>query len=159
MPSALAIVGTPIRTDLTLNELPRALAAESPELVVYEWKPIPGRIMGAAFDWVAVLGITADLLAVAGALWTVYERFIKARAVAETKQPPALLIQVQVKNEQHTFVQFVIQEGASKDAFAEEFVRTTSALRASESGASEETIIETYESSVSHRRVHVRRDA
>ena len=157
MKSTLTIVGTPMRTDLKLNELPRALADEAPSLVVYEWQPIPGRIMGAAFDWVAVLGTAADILAVAGALWTVYEKLIRQRKKPEAKQPPGFLIQV--KTEHETFVQLVIQEGTEKEVFIEEFNRTVSALRASESSEPEVTVIERYEHSESHRRVRVRKDA
>jgi hypothetical protein len=151
MPTALTITGAPIRTDLKLYELPRAIAQEAPHLVVFEFQPIPGRIMGAAFDWMAVLDITADLLGIAGGLWAVYEKLIKKRKKPRAKQSPGFLIQV--KNEKHTFVQFLIQEGTTKDAFIEEFTRTVSALRASESGQSAEAIIEFYEGSESHRRV------
>jgi hypothetical protein len=35
--------------------------------------------MGAAFDWVAVLDITVDLLTIGGALSGVYEKLIKRR--------------------------------------------------------------------------------
>ena len=130
--------------------MPRALAEEAPGLVVFEFQPIPGQITAAAFDWVAVLDIAADLFGIAGALWAVYEKLIKARRKPSAGQPPGFLIQV--KNEKHTFVQFVIQEGRTKEAFTEEFTRTVSALRASETGQSAEAIIEFYEGSESHRR-------
>jgi len=157
MPAALTIVGTPIRADVKLNELPRALAEETPHLVVFKWQPIPGRIMGAAFDWVAVLDITADLLTIGAALWAVYEKLIKRRK-KPGGQPPGFLIQVE--NEKQTFVQLVIQEGTTKEAFTEEFTRTVSALRASETGQSAKAIIEIYERSECHRRVSpVRKDA
>ena len=156
MPATLTIVGSPIRADLKLNELPRALAEESPDLVVFEWRPIPGRIMGAMFDWVAVLGTTADLIAIAGVLWAVYEKLIKKRKKTNAEQPPEFLIQV--RNEQHIFVQLVIQDGTNKETFIEEFTRSVSALRASVDGESEETMIERYERSESHQRVHVCKD-
>jgi len=91
MAAALTIVGTPIRADIKLNEFPRA--DETPYLVVFEWQPIPGRIMGAAFDWVAVLDITVDLLTIGGALSGVYEKLIKRRKKPGAGQPltPALL--------------------------------------------------------------------
>lgn len=90
MPHELRIVGTPIRTDLRLHELPRFIAVQAPDLPVYEWHPTPGRIMGAAFDWVAVLGTTADLIAVAGALWVAYEHLIKKRRKPSEEKPPML---------------------------------------------------------------------
>jgi hypothetical protein len=151
MPAALTIVGAPMRTDLKLYELPRTLAEQAPSLVVFEFQPIPGQTMGAAFDWVAVLDITADLFGIAGALWAVYEKLIKKRKKPSAGQPPGFLIQV--RNEKHTFVQFLIQESTTKEAFTEEFTRTVSALRASETGQSTEAIIEFYEGSESHRRV------
>jgi hypothetical protein len=158
MPAALTIIGTPMRADLKLNELPRALAEETQHLVVFEWQPIPGQIMGAAFDWVAVLDITADLLAIGGALWAVYEKVIKRRKKPGAKAPPGFLIQV--KSEHQTSVQLIIHEATTKEAFTEEFTRLASALRASETGPSAEAIIERYERSESHRRVsRVRRDA
>jgi len=48
--------------------------------------------MGAAFDWVAVLDITVDLLTIGGALWAVYEKLIKRRKKPGAGQPltPAL---------------------------------------------------------------------
>jgi hypothetical protein len=66
---------------------------------------------------------------------------------------------VQVKTEQQTFVQLIIEEGTTKETFTEEFTRTVSVLRASEGSHSEEAIIEEYERSESYRRVHVRKDA
>ena len=49
--------------------------------------------MGAAFDWVAVLDITVDLLTIGGALSGVYEKLIKRRKKPGAGQPltPALL--------------------------------------------------------------------
>jgi hypothetical protein len=154
MSSALTIVGIPMQADLRLNELPQALANESSELVVFEWSPIPGRIMGAAFDWVAVLGTTADLIAVAGALWAVYEKIIKNRKKPGAPKAPEFLIQVKTQHE--TFVQLIIKTDTTKEIFVDEFTQTVSALRSSANGESEQSIIETYEKSESHRRVHVR---
>lgn len=109
MPRELRIVGTPLRADLLLHELPRFFATQVPDLPVYEWHPTPGRITGAAFDWVAVLGTTADLIAVAGALWATYEHLIKTRKKPDEEKPPMFLIQVKTRSE--TFVQFTIEMG------------------------------------------------
>jgi hypothetical protein len=158
MPTALTILGASMRADTKLNEVPRALAEETPHLVVFEWQPIPGRLMGGAFDWVAVLDITADLVAIAGALWAVYQKLIKNRREPGAKERPAL--RIRVENEKQTFVRFIIQEGTTKEAFTEEFTRTVSALRASGTDQSAEAIIESYEKSEVYRRVsRVRRDA
>jgi len=155
MPAALTIVGAPVRTSLRLNELPRALAQEAPDLVVFERSPVPGRIMGAAFDWVAVLGTTADLLAIAGALWAVYVKVVKPRKAQD--KPPAFLIQV--KTQEHTFVQLLIQENTTEEVFVEEFCRTVTVLRAGAEGESTEVVVEKYANSEEFRRVHVRKDA
>jgi hypothetical protein len=156
MPTPLILVGNAIRADLALNELPRTIAAEDSDIVVFEWRSIPGVIAGAAFDWVAVLSVAADLLAVAGALWAAYEKLIKKRRQKKFENPPAFLIEV--SNQQNTTVRFLIQEGTSREIFVEEFQRTVSALRASEASKSEETIIEEYERSESHKRVRVREE-
>lgn len=63
-----------MRTDLKRGELSHALAEQAPDLAVYQRVPIPGRVVANAFDWVAVLGTTADLLAIAGAIWAVYTK-------------------------------------------------------------------------------------
>ena len=49
--------------------------------------------MAAAFDWVAVLDTTVDLLTIGGALSGVYEKLIKRRKKPGAGQPltPALL--------------------------------------------------------------------
>ena len=153
----LRIVGTPIRTDLKLNELPRFLAEQAPDLVVYEWRPIPGRIMGAAFDWVAILGTTADLLAIGGALWATYEHLIKKRKKPSDAKPPAFLIQVKARNE--TFVQLMIEEGTEREEFIQEFTQVVSSLRVSSNVEATESAVEIYESSESHVRVRPRRDS
>jgi hypothetical protein len=153
MPTALTLVGNAIRADLALNELPRAIAAENPDLVVFEWRSVPGVIEGAAFDWVAVLSVSADLLAIAGALWTVYEKLIKKRRQKKFENSPVFLIEV--SNQQNTTVRFLIEESTRREIFVEEFQRTVSALRASEAAKSEEIIVEEYERSELHRRVHV----
>jgi len=157
MLSTLTIVGIPIRADIKLHELPCALAQECPDLVVFERRLVPGRIMAAAFDWVAVLSTTADLLAIAGALWTVYTNLIQKRKRPDAKESPAFFIQV--KTEQQTFVQLVIDKDTTRETFTEEFTETVSGLRAAEGSHSKETIIEEYERSESYRRVHVRKDA
>jgi len=156
MPTPLTLVGSAIRADLALNELPRTLAAERSDMVVFEWRPIPGAITGAAFDWVAVISVAADLLAIAGALWTAYEKLIKKRKDKKFDNPPAFLIEI--SNQQETTVRLLIQEGTAKATFIEEFHRTVSALRAAEGIKSEDTIIEQYEHSESHRRVRIGRE-
>jgi hypothetical protein len=151
--SPVTLFGTAIRADLEPNELPRTLAAERPDMVVFEWRLIPGTIAGASFDWLAVISVTADLLGIAGALWAVYERLIKNRKKKTFENPPVFLIEV--SNQQQTTVRFLIQEGTTKATFIEEFRRTVSALRASEGAKSEDAIIEEYERSESHRRVRM----
>ena len=153
MPTPLTLVGNAIRSDLALNELPRTIAAEDSDIVIFEWRSTPGVIAGAAFDWVAVLGVSADLLAIASALWTVYEKLIKKRRQKKLENPPAFLIEV--SNQQHTTARFLIEESTSREIFVEEFLRTVSALRASGAGKSEQDIIEEYERSDSHRRVRL----
>jgi hypothetical protein len=107
------------------------------------------------FDWVAVLDITGDLVAIAGALWAVYEKLIKRRKEPGAEKPPAFSIRVE--NEKQTFVHLTIHEGTTME-FIEEFTRIVSALRASETGQSAEAMIEFYERSEYYRVSRVRRD-
>ncbi|MCX5721490.1 MAG: hypothetical protein NT179_05605 [Nitrospirae bacterium] len=154
MPQELSLVGASIRADVQLNELPRFLAEQSPDLPVYEWRPRPGVIAGAAFDWVAVLGITADLIEVGGMLWAAYEHLIKKRKkVTDVKQAAFL---IQVKTRSGTFVQFTIEDGQQREIFIQEFTHVVSSLRESSDSPSTESLIEVLESSETLARVKLR---
>jgi hypothetical protein len=145
MPQELELVGTPIRVKLQSNELARFLATQAPDLPVFEYKPRPGVIMGAAFDWVAVLGTTADLIAIGGALWATYEYVVKKRSEKEATNSPMFL--VQVKTRSGTFVQFTIEQGQDREVFVQEFTQVVSSLQSSAEGNQDESLVEHFESS------------
>lgn len=63
----LWIVGTSIDADIRASDIAEFVATEAPDLPIYMFRPTPGVIMGAAFDWTAILGVTADIIGVAGA--------------------------------------------------------------------------------------------
>jgi hypothetical protein len=157
MTAPLIIVGGPMRAELTRGEFPHALAEQAPDLAVYQRIPIPGRVVANAFDWVAVLGTTADLLAVAGAIWAIYSKIRSSKTKSEQAGPPGLFIQV--KNAQHGFVQVVIDENTTEEVFVEEFRTKVSILRETSGDERNEATFEEYENTKYFKRVQKRKDA
>ena len=95
----------------------------------YRLTPPPGSTMGAAFDWQAVLGVTASVLAIGQALWAAYVKFIKPLRDRGTSD--AFLF-VAVKNESKEFVQFSLgKEHDTEEAFLREFTEKVEKIRGS----------------------------
>ena len=157
MTAPLIIVGGPMRADLKRGELSHALAQQAPELAVYQRIPIPGRVVANAFDWIAVLGTTADLLDIAAAIWAVYTKIRSSKTKSEEARPPGLFIQV--KNAQHEFVQVVIDENTTEEVFVEEFRTKVSILRETTQDGQNEVTFEEYENTKYFKRVQRREDA
>ena len=95
----------------------------------YRMAPPPGSTMGAAFDWQAVLGVTASVLAIGQALWAAYVKFIKP--IRDRGSNDAFLF-VAVKNERKEFVQFSLgREHDTEEAFVREFSEKVERIRIS----------------------------
>jgi len=85
--------------------------------------------MAAAFDWQAVLGVTASALAIGQALWAAYQKFIKPLRDQGAKE--AFLF-VAVKNEKKEFVQFSLGKGHdTEETFVREFSQKVEEIRIS----------------------------
>lgn len=76
----------------------------------YKLSPPPGSTMAAAFDWQAILGVTASVIAIGQALWAAYQKFIKP--LRNNGSSDAFLF-VAVKNERKEFVQFTLGKDRS----------------------------------------------
>lgn len=146
-----------MRANLGRGELSHALAEQAPDLEVYDRIPVPGRVLANAFDWVAVLGTTADLLAIAGAIWAVYTKIRSSKAKSKDARPPGLFIQV--KNAQHEFVQIVIDENITEEIFVEEFKSKVSILRKTTLEGRSEVSFEEYENTQYYKRIQKSKDA
>ncbi len=140
-----------MRVALARGELSDFLADQAPDVPVYQVRPVPGQIMASAFDWVAVLGTTADVIAVAGLFWAAYEKLIKQRKKPAAQEEPGLLLQI--KTSHRTFSQIVIDDGVTKAMFVEEFLESVTTLRESSVGETDASVLERYEKSEIHRRV------
>ena len=146
-----------MRADLNRGELSYALAEQAHELAVYQRIPVPGRVVANAFDWVAILGTTADLLAVAGAIWAVYTNLRNSKTKSEEARPPGLFIQI--KNAEHGFVQVVMDENTTEETFIKEFHTKVSVLRETTGEGASEVVLEEYENTKYFKRIQVRKDA
>ncbi len=162
MPSELIVVGAFANCgqDPPTESLLEVLAKEAKDLAVFRFqpKPRPGVRIKAAFDWQAILGTGADLLAFGGLIWAAYERYIKPKLItASAGQKPFLF--VSLRKPDGTFIQFGLgNEYTEKDVFIESFTRQATTIRSSTSdngSQSLETKISEHEDWV---RVSVRSD-
>ena len=95
----------------------------------YRLAPPPSSTMAAAFDWQAVLGVTASVLAIGQALWAAYQKFIKP--LRDSGSSDAFLF-VAVKNERKEFVQFTLgKDHDTEESFVREFSEKVEQIRIS----------------------------
>src|SRR4051794_40072399 len=99
MSGALANCGNEASTE----ELLTFLKSQTQDVDYYKLSPPPGVIM-AAFDWQAILGVTASALAIGQALWAAYVKFVQPK---KKKEEGAFLF-VALKTADRRFVQFMI---------------------------------------------------
>ena len=149
----LRIVGASIDADVRASEIAQFVATKATDLPIYIFRPTPGVIMGAAFDWTAILGVAADIIGIAGAFWAAYEHLIRKRTAKDAKKPPKFMLQV--KAEPYAFVQIIINSDTTQEEFVQQFVQAVDKLRdtadVAESGKS---IQESYDASPNQERVH-----
>lgn len=95
----------------------------------YRLVPPPGSTVAAAFDWQAVLGVTASALAIGQALWAAYQKFVKP--LRDSGSSDAFLF-VAVKNERKEFIQFALgKDHDSEESFVREFSEKVEQIRIS----------------------------
>lgn len=115
------------RGTATTEDLLEFLGGEVEGLQIYRLRPMIGSIK-AAFDWQAILGTSADVLAVAGALWAAYRTFVKPVRDKDRSSTAGLF--VQVKDNRNRSVQFVLgEEYRDKDVFVQSFSESVVILR------------------------------
>lgn len=153
----LRIVGTIIESDVSASEVAESVATQVPDMPVYIFRPTPGVIMGAAFDWTAVLGIAANAVQVAGAFWAVYAFVIKKRSSVNATKPPWFLLQV--KAEPHSFVQIIINNDTTQEEFVQNFTQAVSKLRSADQPGDSQSVQSSYEASPNQVRVHPRKES
>jgi len=121
---ALANCGNEASTE----ELLTFLKSQTRDIDYYKLSPPPGVIMGAAFDWQAILGVTASALAIGQALWAAYVKFVQPKK----KKGDGAFLFVALKTADRRFVQFMIgRENQDKEAFIQEFTEKVEQLRVS----------------------------
>jgi hypothetical protein len=121
---ALANCGNEASTE----ELLTFLKSQTRNVDYYKLSPPPGVIMGAAFDWQAILGVTASALAIGQALWAAYVKFVRPK---KKKEDGAFLF-VALKTADRRFVQFILgREHQDKEVFIQEFTEKVEQLRVS----------------------------
>src|SRR6266487_2872844 len=121
---ALANCGNEASTE----ELLTFLKSQTRDVDYYKLSPPPGVILGAAFDWQAILGVTASALAIGQALWAAYVKFVQPKK----KKGDGTFLFVAVNTADRRFVQFTIgRENQDKEAFIQEFTEKVEQLRVS----------------------------
>ena len=94
---------------------------------VYKYVPQAGEIR-ASLDWVALLGITADIIGVGGALWAAYERYIKPKRERDSGSKVMLVINISDDNSRNA--QLILGDAsAEREVFIETFRHSLTALR------------------------------
>lgn len=103
------------------DELEGFLSSKTQDVEYFRQYPAPGQVIASAFDWHAVIGSTASVIAIGHALWMAYCKFVKPDR--DKGKENAYLI-VQIKNEQREFEQLAIGELQNSE---EEFIKEFSA--------------------------------
>jgi hypothetical protein len=148
----LRIVGITTAAHGSSGEFAQLLANEAPDLPIYVFRPTPGVIMGAAFDWTVVLSAAANVVAVAGGIWAAYKHFAKKHPSSGAANTPQVILQV--KAEPHSFVQIVVNNATTQEQFTTQFVDGVSKLRALGDPEQNRAISASYEASPNEIRVH-----
>jgi hypothetical protein len=113
--------------EVSSNDLLTFLKENTQDVEYYRFSPPPGSIVAVAFDWIAVLGVTASSIEIARALWAAYRKFIKP---LKEKGRDSSFLFVAVKNKDNEFVQFSIgQKDNNKEDFIMEFSDKIEKLR------------------------------
>lgn len=126
MSSALIVRGALANTGIQSEE-DSFLETLTEVLPVYKHVPQPG-IFTASLDWLALLGTTADVIAVGGLLWSAYERYIKPKRAKDPESRALLVINIS-DDKSHT-VNFVLGDvPTEREIFIEAFSRSVTLLR------------------------------
>ena len=75
---AITIQGALANTkgELSSEDLLEFLKDNLDDTEYFKLSPPPGAVMNAAFDWVAILGVTASAISIAQVFWSAYKKFI-----------------------------------------------------------------------------------
>lgn len=109
------------------EDLLEFLGREAESLELYRLRPQEGSI-NAACDWQAILGTSADALAVAGALWAAYQKFVKP--IRDRNRMSNAGLFVQVNDNGRRSMQFTLgKEYLDKEVFIQRFSESVVVLR------------------------------
>ena len=107
---------------------------------LYQFKPKPGVVYAAGFDWQAIVSSVASVIAIAQAIWAVYERLKeKPRTMSHSSKHGVI---VTIQGPDQTLAHFVIAEGTQKEVFIQQFSESASAIQQAQ--GEESTMLETY---------------
>ncbi|NQT61938.1 MAG: hypothetical protein HQ556_03170 [Candidatus Marinimicrobia bacterium] len=122
----------------TTDELLQFLQSETNELDFYRPIPRPGVIQSAAFDWSAVINLTASSITIASILWIAYLKFIKPALTAGNDQAELFIA---LDNDNDNSTSFVLSGAPiDKDSFIIEFSETIETMRKDQSVEESERI-------------------
>ena len=94
--------------DAPRDEFLELLLRETPDLAIFRLRPRTSLTdVRAALDWQAILGTSANLLALAGVLWKAYERYVKPRPDRTDKTAKPFLV-INIRRSDGKFVQFIL---------------------------------------------------
>ena len=112
------------------QDLVNFLAERTDDMAIYVLRPRPGSITAAALDWQAILGTTADIIAVGGLLWAAFERFIKP--IRDKEKNSRSFLYIVVRHPDGRFMQFSLgTDILNKEDFMELFKQAVKEIRTS----------------------------
>ena len=107
---------------------------------LYQFKPRPGVVYAAGLDWQTIVSSVASVIAIAQAIWAVYERLKeKPRAISHLSKHGVV---VTIQGADQTQAHFVISEDTQKEVFIQQFSESASAIQQAQ--GEELTTLETY---------------
>jgi len=118
--------------ETSTEELIDFLKPQAKGVVFYRLVPPPGVHMNAAFDWQAVLGVTASAIAIGQLLWAGYVKYIRPQ---QEKGKEDAFLYVSIQDGENDHVQFAAgREYKDKEEFVREFSVKTETIRISKNG-------------------------
>lgn len=112
------------------QDLVNFLADRTDDMAIYVLRPRPGAITMAALDWQAILGTTADIIAVGGLLWAAFERFIKP--IRDKEKNSRSFLYIVVRHPDGRSIQFSLgTDVLNKEDFIKLFKQAVKEIRTS----------------------------
>lgn len=97
---------------------------------LYRFNPKPGVAYAAGIDWEAIVSGAASVIAIAQAIWAVYERLKSTPRKVPHSSKHGVVVTVEGPNQMHAH--FVISEETQKEVFIQQFSDSASAIQRAE---------------------------